>query len=248
MRYCNKIRSLFIFLLLQFVFVKITLAQPGSGGISDLNNSQQFLADASGKPLNLRVEYNVQGTPFFPADYSLANLFMQNGKAYRGIKVKFNLNDNTLLYITSDNQEMILTTPVNKVVFTDTSLGGIVKDIVFENGFTSVDEQNNLTYYQVLDSGKVMLLKHTRVDYQDKKEYGSATITREFSPNDFWYLRLPDGSMKKVEKGKEAILLLLPSHKAEMSKFIDANNLKCRKESDWEKIIASYNSISSATN
>lgn len=244
----NRTIGLFFFLLAQFGYPTTTLAQPGSAGVGDMNNSQQFLADASGKPLFLKTEYTVEGSPYFPNDYSFATLFMKNGKAYTGIKVKLNLNDNTLLYITPDGKEMELTSPINKLAFIDTSYGRDMGDIIFQNGFSPIDKQDQTSFYQVLDSGKVILLKYINAFFQDKREYGSASMTRVFTQTNDWYLRLPDGSMKKLDKGKAAILSLLPSKKEEMSKFIDANGLKCRKESDWIKIITSYNSVSAGTN
>ncbi|HYM93992.1 MAG TPA: hypothetical protein VET23_07625 [Chitinophagaceae bacterium] len=160
---------------------------------------------------------------------------MKQGKVYENVKVKLNLFDNTLFYITSDGNERVIISPVNEIVFSDTSSGGGIKNIVFQNGFSPVDRQNETTYYEVLDSGQVKLLKYHNINYQDKKEYNNAVITRVFNETNAWYLRLAGGTMSKLEKGKEVILSLLSSKKTEIEKFIEGKNLKCRKENDWKK-------------
>ena len=231
-----------IVFMIQMMFAEDAMAQ-SSRYVANYNNAQQFMEDVMGRPIYLRVEYNVEGTPFYPEEYYRANIYIKNGRIYTGVFVKFNLQENLVLYKLSEGTEMSATTAIKRILFTDTSQGWIMHNVIFENGFPPVDNQNENTYYEVLDSGKVKLLKYHAVKFTDKKYYGQASITRIFDQTETYYVCLPGGIMKKIEKGKEAFLSLFTDKKAEISKYIEGQKLKCRKENDWKKAIAYYNSL-----
>jgi hypothetical protein len=236
--------SVIIVLLTQALFSVVAMSQQAlSRYPSDFSNAEQLMQDVSGKPIFMKVNYNVEGSPFYPEEYYLAIVFVKNGKKYNDVRVKFNLQENLLLFKLPDGTEMSAVTPVNKIIFTDTSEGGMMLNRVFENGFASIDKQNEQTYYEVLDSGKVKLLKCYSVSYDDRKYYAQASITRVFLQKEKYYIRLMDGTMRKIGKGAAALLSLFTDKKNELQKFISEKNLKCRKENDWRKVIAYYNSL-----
>jgi hypothetical protein len=230
-------------IIVQAMFFSAVFPQAGKSSVYDYNNSQQLMQDVSGKPFYMKVNYNIEGSPFYPDEYYLAIVFEKNGRIHNNVYVKFNLQENLLLFKLPDGTEMSVVTPVNKIIFTDTSEGGKMLNRVFENGFTPVDKQNEQTYYEVLDSGKVELLKCYSVRFDDRKYYAQASITRVFQQTATYYLRLADGTMKKIEKGTDALPSLLVDKKDELQKFIGEKNLRCRKENDWRKVIAYYNSL-----
>jgi hypothetical protein len=86
-------------------------------------------------------------------------------------------------------------------------------------------------------------LKYHSVSFSDKKYYGQASITRIFDQKENYYICFTDGAMKKIEKGKDDFLSLFADKKTELSKYIDQQKIKCRKENEWKKIIAFYNSL-----
>lgn len=233
-------RTCFFILSLQFFFIPGMKAQSNR---FTADNGQQFMQDILGKPVYLRVEYNVEGTPFYPAEYFSADIYIRNGKIYTGVPVKFNLLENLLLYKQEDGKEMSATSPISRVVFTDTSKNWTMNNVIFENGFPSIDKQNENTYYEVLDSGKVRLLKCRTVNFTDKKYYGQASMTRVFEQSESYYVYLPERKMKKMEKGVEFFQSVFTDKKEELIRYIEVQKLKCRKESDWKKAIAYYNSL-----
>ncbi|HYM93993.1 MAG TPA: hypothetical protein VET23_07630 [Chitinophagaceae bacterium] len=65
MKKINKAIQIVVFFLLQLCFFKTVFPQPESGAVKDYYNAQQFITDASGKPLSIKTEYAIEGTPFF---------------------------------------------------------------------------------------------------------------------------------------------------------------------------------------
>ena len=236
-------RYIIITVIIQVVASHTGFSQAGSRGVFDYSNAQQFLQDMNGKPIYLKVNYNIEGTPFYPEQYYKADLFIKNGKTYENIYVKFNLQENLVLFKSPDGVEMSATSAVQKIIFTDTINGGIMINKVFENGFPAIDKQNENSYYEVLDSGKVKLLKYHAVRYTDKNYYGDASITRVFEQTEICYFYEPGKRIKKIEKGMKELLSLFTDKRTELNKYIDEQKLKCRNENDWEKVIAYYNSL-----
>lgn len=210
---------------------------------NNFNSLTQLLTDVTGKPVHLRVAYNLEGSPLYPADYTRADIFVKSGKKYPDILSKFNFLENTLLVKLDDGNELVITTPVPRIVFTDTGVNGKMLGAVFENGFPPIDNHPSNHYYEVIDSGRIKLLKYISVTYMDRKDYGQASITRVYEQKEAFYLFLPDNTIHKLSKGKDALLSLLPDKKSEISSYIDQNSNKCRKEEEWSAVIAYYNSL-----
>jgi hypothetical protein len=167
------------------------------------------------------------------------------GKIYPGIKVKFNMMDDLLLMMTDDGKELVTVTPVYRVIYENRFLPGVEEDNIFERGFPAINKQTEKTWYQVLDTGKVELLKHRAVSYTDRQSYGSASITRVFEQVESYYLFFSnENRIARLEKGKEELMSVFRDKKEELHQYIEKNGVKCKKESDWKSIIAYYNSIS----
>src|ERR1051325_8435211 len=157
--------------LFHLFFTSSMEAQSGSKFTGNYSNAQQFMEDVLGRPIYLKVDYNVEGSPFFPDEYLRANVYLRYGKIYTGVFVKFNLQENLLLYKQADGTELSAVTPIKQVIFTDTADNWILYNAIFENGFPAIDNHNENTFYQVLDSGKIKLLKYHTVKFTDKKYY-----------------------------------------------------------------------------
>lgn len=231
-----------IYLLVPGLVVDTGLnAQRTSTGAA--NSSNELLTDVLGRPVYLKVTYNMEGSPFYPTEYTKADIYIKSGKVYPSIATRFNMEENTLLLKLDDGNELVVTTPVPRIVFRDTGLNGQMLGVVFENGFPAADKQTTSTYYQVVDSGKIKLLRYYSVTYLDKKEYGQASITRIYDMKETWYMFLPDKTMHKLEKGKEAFLALIPDRKEDVRQYIDQKGYKCKKEEEWKDVLRYYNSL-----
>lgn len=238
----NLLKCLFFLLLQAGVFTGIS-AQTGNY-TGNFINAHELMTDVAGKPIYLKVEYRIEGSPFLPIEFAKADIILKGGKTFSGIDSRVNLYDNTVIAKKNDGTELVLVSNISKVHYKSIMVGGRVKDFVFEKGFSAVDRLDSTTYYEVLDSGKIKLLKHYEVNYDDKRYYGQASITRVFSQKEFYYVSLPGNITRRIGKGKEGFLSILPDKKDEMGKYIDVKKIKCKNEEDWKTLIIYYNSLS----
>jgi len=206
-----------------------------------MNENNSFLNDANGRPMLLHSEYLIEGSPFFNQDYCTANLKVRNGKYYQGVQVKLNLQENLVIYHTGDGKEMAAITPIEKIVFVNCADPS--KNQVLLSGFPPVDGETVNSFYVLLDSGHVTLLKRIGVNYRDVKYYGSNQTTRVFEQKEMLYAYQPAKGMIRLAKEEAAVLSLLSDQRKAVQTFLTANDLKCRKETDLVKIIQFYNAL-----
>lgn len=206
-----------------------------------MNETNEFLHDASGRPIYMRTEYETDGTPLYSNDYCMANLKVKNGKYYVGIKVKLNLQENLLIYVDEHGNEMAAITPIEKIEFYN--CGDPAKNKTFVSGFPAIDKQDASSFYVRLDSGNVSLLKYLSITYRDERKYGSASITRIFEQKEVYYFYSQDKGIKRLNKDNDTLVEMLGAKKSELTSFIAKNDIKCRKEDDLVKVFAFYNSL-----
>ena len=202
-----------------------------------------FKSDAYGRPLYLTTSFPAEGSPYFSNDYHLAWITAVNGNVYDGIKVKINLQDHLIQYIASDGKEMITDMPVKKIVFRDfPDENGSTGDVLLES-FSGALNSPGTAVYEVLDTGKISLLKKITVTYRDDKKYNEASTTRIFERKEVYCSLDTGGQIKKLEKGRAAMLELFNDKKDKVASFIDQHNLNCRTEASFKNIFRYYNSL-----
>lgn len=206
--------------------------------------SEVMMTDLGGKAIYLKTEYVFEGSPYLPEEYTNATVVLKNGKTYTNVRSKMNFNDNSLLMLQDDGTVLKATSSIlHKVIYESVPSGDKFRTVVFQNGFKPIDGLDSTTYYQVLDSGKLTLLKYCKSTYADRKGYGEANMTRVFTTKESYYVALPGNILKPLEKGKDEFLSLLPSKKVEMEKYIDSKKIKCKKEEDWVYLVSYYNGL-----
>lgn len=206
-----------------------------------MKEDNSFLNDANGRPLLLRSEYLIEGSPFFNQDYCIADLKVRNGKYYQGIKVKLNLQQNLVIYDAGDGKEIAAITPIEKIIFVNCA--DPPRNQVLLSGFPPVDGQTVNSFYVLLDSGRVTLLKHIGVNYRDVKYYGSNQTTRVFEQKETLYAYQPHKGMMRLAKEAAAVLSLLSDQRKAVEAFLRNNTLTCRKETDLVKVFRFYNAL-----
>ena len=197
-----------------------------------------FLNDANGKPFKSLRNYEEEGSPYFSVDYIKSNIQLVNGRTYYGIPIKFNQLTGEVLFKTSAGEEMLVANPFQRI-----ELQYEGKNYVFRSGFPAIDKQNDLSVYQVLDSGTAVLLKYTTVQYQDKQAYNSPNIIRTYTKKENQYAWIPSQGLVRIPKKEDEWAVFFGNQQTEMNSFIKQENIKLRKEDDIIKLFQYYNRL-----
>jgi len=201
-----------------------------------------FMRDANGRILDgFTKNYKMEGTPFLLKEFCRASIVSARGKSYNNIPVNINLETSELIFQTPDSQMMAVNIPVSRVVFQDCETN--VKRI-FLSGFSAVDRLTERSFYQLLDSGTVLLLKSYQSNFSESRGYSESIPTRVYEQTTAYYVFLPAQGLVKVPRSIADVPGLFEKEKREkLNNYIRSNQLKPRNEADLIKLIAYYNSL-----
>ena len=204
--------------------------------LKDIGQSVLMVTDGNGKMVNMGVDMENYGTPFFDAEFLPASIVLVSGQRYENVLVKINLLSNEVIYKTPEGKELAVLPPIKQV---ELNKNGNL--LFFEYGFPVYEKQNQKTIYQVLAKGKVSLLKYFFVQVTEAKPYSSATMLRTIEQFPRLFLYDQSMSLKKAPKSNEDLLSLYKADATKLQSILQKNNLKIKKEEDFIKCIATLN-------
>ena len=204
--------------------------------LKDIGQSVILTMDGNGKMVNLGVDMENYGSPYFDPEFLPANIVLATGQRYENVLVKINLLSNEVIYKTPEGKELAVLPAIKQV---ELNKNGSL--LFFEYGFPVFEKQNHKTIYQVLTKGKVSLLKYFFIQVTEAKPYSSATMLRTIEQ--FPRLFLYDQSMrlKKAPKSNEDLISLYKDDATKLKGILEKNNFKIKKESDFIQCIAKMN-------
>lgn len=244
----KNVISLTLFLL---IFTNI-YSQSGSGNASNAEMSNfktaniSFNIDPFGvydvDGLSKGMKYSdISGNPFLFGDWRKAILFDIGMHPIATLKVKYNSYSDQLHFLDAKETELVANKEVLKRVslLYDSAEG--LKEINLEKGFT--DSKNILMphqFVQVLNEGKVQLLKQI-VNTIIRKDSLFGTIkVNAFSENTFYFLKYTLTSIEKLRKLDQSELYALLPNKAIIEEYQKKKN-KLKNEKDFINFLDFYN-------
>lgn len=224
--------------LLPISFLLLSLA-----ATAQRDQSNPFLNDGNGRPLYWGATFVSEGSPFFLDQYNFAIIELANGETYTEVKVKYNIQEHWVQYMTDDGREMMSLSTIKKIRFGAMILPEGVFDQVTLVSLNGLLTDKNSDVYQILDSGKISLMRKLTATYRDEQRYSEATITRHFVKTETDFIQKADGSMVKVEKTREFFMGLLADHKQEIENYFDQHKPMLKKTKDLVDLVRYYNSL-----
>jgi hypothetical protein len=204
--------------------------------LKDIGQSVLLVMDGNGKMVNMGVDMENYGSPFFDPEFLPADIVLATGQRYENVLVKINLLSNEVIYKTPEGKELAVLPAIKQV---ELNKNGNL--LFFEYGFPVYEKQNQKTIYQVLTKGKVTLLKYFFVQVTEAKPYSSATMLRTIEQFPRLFLYDQSMSLKKAPKSNEDLLSLYKADATKLKGILEKNNLKIKKEDDFVKCIATLN-------
>ncbi len=145
---------------------------------------QGFLFDLKGEVLVNKYSKVTVGSPFFSDDWLKGKFFSTDGRTYDNLSLKLDLVGNDIHFLNDLAQEMILYTPVSKIILTNFVTGQSFTFIKTEK----LCQANSKIWFQVLDSGKAWLLKSQTKQVIEHKPYGSSVSEENIISSVNYYL------------------------------------------------------------
>ena len=167
--------SLFLFTCAGAQPLPVVETRPGIPG---------FLFDLKGEVLVNKYSKVTEGSAFFSDEWLKGKFYSSDGKVYDNLALKIDLVENEIYFLNDQSQELILKTPVKQI---------ILSNIVTGQSFTFIKtdqlcQTNPRTWFQVLDTGKALLLKSQPKQVTEYKPYGSATTEEKITTSINYYL------------------------------------------------------------
>jgi len=209
--------------------------------------AQQFqqtilIQDARGELVGKRDHYlNVEGSPYLSSEWLTGDLKLPNLKVYKDLSIRYDEVED-LIYLKSgdDDNVMLKERPIEfNLAFPEEE--GIIQRH-FRLGFTDVPGTTPSSYFEVLEDGKVKLLKRSSKIIQQNKEYNSNITVKSFFHVITYYL-YRDGKGIAVKKDKKSIFGALGDKQTELEAYVRNNKLNLKTDAGIEKLVGYYNTL-----
>lgn len=182
---------------------------------------------------------SASGNPYLFKDWSDGVVLFKSGRVVKQFKLRFDCARNRLMLqfegasfaAESQVREFVLYIPSRKH-----------KDsMLFRKGFPAIEKNTEDTYYQVLVSGKAVLLRlFSKVIVEEKQLVSNAGSHARLEDEEHYYL-LQNGAMTLLPKDKEDLLKTLPAPPDQLKQFVAQQTFRMDKADDFVKIITKYN-------
>ena len=179
----------------------------------------------------------IEGTPYLNETYEEGEIYY--GEANRvKVPVRYNIYQDLIEY--QQNGKTLALDPSNKIK--QVRLGE--STYVVEK--LNLEGKSKYGFLNLLDSGKVSLLSKKVVKYQEPlkgRALDGGDIPAKFSrSSDEFYVKLGDGSLKKVDTIKD-IIAGFPDRQEELKQFAKKEKISPKKEEELVKLVKYYNSL-----
>jgi hypothetical protein len=194
----------------------------------------------SGTPFsNYKYIRVVSGSPYFNEDWMKGIVIISNGARARCDFIKLDLLTGDLLYKDSTDNELVATTPVKQLTLTEPVSG---KECVFLNSsFLNLTGEDVSGWYEVLESGTVLLYKKIKKSVSESKPYNSATTEQTINTTNQYFV-VVGKSITPVKKPKDIVAVLADKENL-LNQFISSNKLNGKTDADFSAVVAHYNSL-----
>lgn len=216
-------------------------AQANSVSTTSKWGQQIFLSDVNGRAFENKYA-DVSGSAYLYPNFKFATIVLKDGRTYNNVQARLNLVEHEVNFIASNGEQgYIGKGMVTSILFNDTTKEGI-KSLFFQTGFTAIDNQTAIHFYQVIVSGKLSLLKSMNKNIEERLNELSGEISKEFAQRENLYV-LNEGSLKRVKKDADFFINTMANQKEAINQYIRSNKLNFKNEEHLKKLVEFYNSL-----
>jgi len=230
-------------LLLCFSLFTVLFSHAQRNSISTTSKwgQQIFLSDVNGQAFVNKYE-GIAGSVYDQTEYQLAKITLKDGRVYNDVKTRINLLEQEVNFIASNGQEGYLGKGMaSEIAYIDSKVE--TQNVkVFQCGFPPIDNQNRISFYQILFNGKTSLLKSVYKSIQERNNDMSGERYKEFATYENIYL-LKEGTMVRIKKDKSSIVAMFQDKKEAITKYIEDKKLNLKNEAHLVDLVKYYNTL-----
>ncbi|HVU97950.1 MAG TPA: hypothetical protein VHE34_22155 [Puia sp.] len=178
------------------------------------------------------------GTPFFKEQFMKAVLFDDGGGRYRCNAVRINLLDNEINFLGADGRENVATSPVRRIILTD-STNGANYYFIWGLELTPPDKSLEKVWFQVLVNDETTLCRQIKKKIHETPSYGTATTDQDILSIDAYWLHR-NGKLTAVRNWDD-LLNQLQDQKPMLTQYIHDHHLKGKSADDFTQVVTAYN-------
>lgn len=180
------------------------------------------------------------GTPFFKEQFMKARLYDGAGGGYRSNAVRINLLDNEINFLAPDGREMIASSPVRRIILTDSATGSTYF-FIWGRELNPADRALERVWLQVLVNDEISLCRQIKKKIHEAPSYGTATVEQDIITIDAYYLHTKTGLIPV--RNWQDLQDQLQDQKAILTQYIHDHHLKGRSVDDYIQLVTACNAV-----
>ncbi len=235
-------KIIIVIILIFALLVSLNLVAQSNGiSTSGKWGQQIFISDVNGRAF-VNKYADVSGSAYLFPNFKFATIVLKDGRTYTNISARLNLVEHEVNFIASNGEQGYIGKGMaSSILFKDTTKE-VVKEYLFQTGFSPVDNQTVIHFYQVMVSGKMSLLKSINKNIEERVNELSGEKSKEFAVRENLYI-LIGGYLKRIKKDAGFFLNIMADQKDAVNQFINSNKLNLKSEEQLKKLVEFYNTL-----
>lgn len=186
-------------------------------------------------------EYDgVAGSPYLLKDWVNGTVYYKNGRVVTQFKLRFDCPRNYLQMEFKGQTFSPQTASITSFVLYPKNSRD---SMIFRKGYPPSGTYNAETFYQVLTTGKAVLLYVLAKIIVESKDILPSSTKRFFEDEDEFFLFSNGAITKLIKNDREKLAAQFPAQQASLLKFMNDEELKMRSAEDFMKFTAKYNEL-----
>jgi hypothetical protein len=178
------------------------------------------------------------GSPYFIEEWSNADVELEHGETFKDVKMRLDLVENTLQYISPEGRELVASSAIKTVIFKDSASGNQFKFI--NSSFLGMKKAKGAWFLELV-SGHACFYKQILKSVNEPKNYVPGGTQSSINTSEEYFI-YADSVLLPVKRIKDVPGLLHYKFK-EVDSYMNENKLSGKSEPGFIELIKYYNSL-----